>query len=167
MVNETLLAPILEKISVQIRDIINERTFFGLTNDQWLTLGLFLVSAAGVGAAIWYYAINLKKQNQIQKDTLLHDMVKEEISNWKYLHKQKKYYKEKRKNIPKSVKSHIFNYYEYLAHLIKKGKIDEEEATTLWKPNIYGMYDDFKEEFLGKRRELKHIYHKWKSEEDN
>ncbi len=121
--------------------------------------GATIIALLGLFFSIIWNSVNLKKANQTQKDILTHDMVKEEISNWKYIHEQKEKYKG---NIPKSVKNHIFNYYEYLAYLILKGKIDRREAKKMWKPNILGMYEDFKEEFLETRTELRKLYNKWK-----
>jgi len=119
-----------------------------------------ILALLGLIASIVWNTIHLKKSNKIQQDILMHDMVKEEISNWKYIHEQKKYYK--KKPLPASVTSHIFNYYEYLAYLIRIGKINENHAKRIWKPNIIGMYKDFKEEFLGERKELKRLYSQWK-----
>ena len=125
-----------------------------------------IIALVGLIFSIIWNTIHLKKSNVIQSDMLIQDMVKEEISNWKYIHEQKKYYlDERKKEIPSSVKSHIMNYYEYLAYLIRIGKINEAHAKRIWKPNIYGAFDDFPNEFSGNRKELRRLYYKWKSKE--
>jgi len=125
-----------------------------------------VLTAAGLIITLAYNVLTMHQSNVIQQDALLHDMVKFEIENWKYIHEQKKYYlDERKKEIPSSVKSHIMNYYEYLAYLIRIGKINEAHAKRIWKPNIYGAFDDFPNEFSGNRKELRRLYYKWKSKE--
>jgi len=121
-------------------------------------IGTF-VALIGLIISIYSNNQNLKKSNEIQQDMLMHDMVKQEIVNWKYIDEQKK-------PIPKKKKNHIFNYYEYLAYLILIGKINEKHAKKIWKPNIFNMYKTFKEEFLGDRIELRRLYEKWKKEDE-
>jgi uncharacterized membrane protein YgaE (UPF0421/DUF939 family) len=114
----------------------------------------------GLIISIIFNTLTLKKNNQIQKDALMHDMVKFEMENWKYIQSEKG-----KRKLSKGMKEHIFNYYEYLAYLILRKKLNVNEAKTLWKPNIYGIYDKFKTEFSRDRKELRALYEKWKSEE--
>ena len=106
---------------------------------------------------------NLKRANRIQKDSLMHDMVKEEINNWKYIQEKIEEYNKLKKKLPDSVKTHVFNYYEYLAYLINNGKINSKMARDIWKLNLLGIYEDFKEEFLTNRKELRKLYNRWKT----
>jgi hypothetical protein len=98
---------------------------------------------------------------EFKSDMLLHDMVKEEISNWKYITEQVKIYKCENKELPNSVCEHIFNFYEYLAYLILNFKIDEDDAKKTFKPNILGIYKDFKTEFKGPRTNVKKLVKQW------
>lgn len=124
-----------------------------------------VLTAAGLIITLAYNVLTMHQSNVIQQDALLHDMVKFEIENWKYIHEQKKYYDQKKIKIPQSVRNHILNYYEYLAYLILRNKIDEECAKDLWRPNILGEYKDFKADFIsGDRKELKKLYEKWSKE---
>jgi hypothetical protein len=130
---------------------------------SWVDLATWagvVITLVSLIASIIYNTKTLKKSNQIQKDTLMHDMVKFEVENWKYI-------QSKKKKLSKGMKEHIFNYYEYLAYLILRKKIDVQEAKTLWKPNIYGIYDRFKKEFSGERKELRFLCEKWKSEDQD
>lgn len=132
-----------------------------------LTLSVIGTTIAILGfifTNIWN-TTSLRRSNEIQQDTLLHDMVKEEMSNWKYIHEKKEQYDKRNKELPEAVKSHIFNYYEYLAFLILENKIDNNTARRLWKPNIMNMYKTYPVDFLGDRIELKKLYMKWKEED--
>lgn len=132
---------------------------------EFINLDIATITAlVGLIFSIIWNTISLRKSNTIAKDSLMHDMVKEEISNWKSITDKRDQYKGKK--IPPYVKSHIFNYYEYLAYLILIGKIDEKHAKKIWKPNIYGMFEEFNEEFLGNRVELEKLYQKWKKEDE-
>ena len=128
-----------------------------------ITIGLssLFLTSLGLIWSIRSHKNQLKNSNFIQKDSLLHDMIKEEISNWKYIQEKKEEFSKKQKKIPKAVTEHIFNYYEYLAILILTNKIDEKMAKKIWQPNILGMYKDFPTEFLKERTELKKLYDKW------
>ena len=140
-----LIIPIIELIIPIFSSLIN--------SIENVELILTIFSLIGI---IGMHILTLKKSNQIQQDLLMHDMVKEEISNWKDINKQNK------KSSPESVNEHIFNYYEYLAYLILEGKINEKYAKDIWKPNILNVYNDFKKEFLGNRTELKKLVKIWK-----
>ena len=119
-----------------------------------------IIAIFGLIFTIFFNAFSIRQSVTIQQDTLLHDMVKEEIVNWKYIHEQKEKYGKKR--IPQTVANHIFNYYEYLAYLILEEKINPVDAKRIWKPNIVGMYKDFPEAFSGDRVELRKLHNKWK-----
>lgn len=100
---------------------------------------------------------------ELQSNLLIHDLIKEEISNWKYIMEKKEYYKCEHKELPKHVSAHIFNFYDYLAYLILNFKINEDDAKTLWKPNILGIYKDFKNEFSGNRDNVKELVKQWRN----
>ncbi len=128
---------------------------------------ILIVDSCGILIALFSLIIALKDQNknlkitnQIQQDTLMHDMVKEEISNWRYIHEQ--LFIKQRKTSFNAVTENIFDYYEYLAYLINNNKINRTQAFNLWKLNIFRMYNNFKEEFLGERTELRKLYNRWK-----
>jgi hypothetical protein len=135
-----------------------------------LDIATFISILGLIGSIIWN-SINLHKTSEIQKqslihqkDSFMHDMIKFEIENWKYIHEQKKYYV--KSSLPSAVTSHIFNYYEYLAYLILNNKINIKSAKRIWKPNILNTYEEFEDEFLGERKELKKLYYLWKIDDE-
>lgn len=115
-----------------------------------------LIAICGLFLTLIIFIWTRWRSNIIAQDTLMHDMVKTEQDYWQKISSKKK--------IKESEKTQIFNYYEYLAYLILRKKINEKEAYDLWKPNIINMYKKFgKKYFSGERTELKKLYLKWKT----
>ncbi len=123
-------------------------------------VGLDMVFATILLVLIAYRQINSIRK--VQQHSLIHDMIKEGISNWKYIHEKKK----KGEELPEAVKSPVFNYYEHLAYLINTGKIPERQAIRIWKPDILAMYKEFEKDFSGVRKEMKKLYERWKDLND-